>query len=154
MVNEEIKAILEIEHHRALVQVNLLQIADALRERAMLHDISKYNFDEFQSIVKIKTIARQFPYGSPEYEQGIKDNQEGLDKHLKRNRHHPEYHPNGVSDMGLIDLIEMICDWKAANRVRDDMRWNEATEVHIKRFNLTPQQIWLINLIIKELADV
>lgn len=35
--------------------------------------------------------------------------------HNSHNAHHPERHPNGVEDMTLIDLMEMLADWKAAS---------------------------------------
>ena len=37
-----------------------------------------------------------------------------IDHHYANNRHHPEHWPNGINDMTLMDLIEMLADWKAA----------------------------------------
>jgi hypothetical protein len=35
--------------------------------------------------------------------------------HYVQNTHHPEHYPNGVDGMSLLDLIEMLMDWKAAS---------------------------------------
>ena len=37
-----------------------------------------------------------------------------IEIHYAKNRHHPENHRNGIKDMTLVDLIEMLSDWKAA----------------------------------------
>ena len=38
-----------------------------------------------------------------------------LDHHYARNSHHPEHYENGVNGMDLFDVLEMVCDWKAAS---------------------------------------
>lgn len=38
-----------------------------------------------------------------------------LDHHYALNRHHPEHFEDEIKGMNLIDIIEMICDWKAAS---------------------------------------
>jgi hypothetical protein len=42
---------------------------------------------------------------------------------------------NDVSEMNLIDIIEMICDWKAATLRHDDGDINKSIEINQKRFN-------------------
>jgi hypothetical protein len=39
---------------------------------------------------------------------------EALKHHYANNRHHPEHFENGINGMNLLDVIEMVCDWKAA----------------------------------------
>lgn len=43
-----------------------------------------------------------------------------LDHHYMVNRHHPEHFEDGINDMNLIDLIEMLVDWKAATMRHDN----------------------------------
>jgi len=38
-----------------------------------------------------------------------------IEHHYKNNRHHPEHFNNGIDEMNLVDLIELLCDWKAAS---------------------------------------
>lgn len=50
------------------------------------------------------------------------------------NRHHPEHFVNGMNDMNLIDLIEMICDWKASSERHADGDIYKSIEINQKRF--------------------
>ena len=53
----------------------------------------------------------RYPYGSKEYKQKIKKWDKVFKHHYKYNRHHPEHYEYGVSEMTLIDIVEMMCDW-------------------------------------------
>lgn len=53
----------------------------------------------------------RYPYGSEEYKQKIKKWDKVFKHHYKYNRHHPEHYEYGVSEMTLIDIVEMMCDW-------------------------------------------
>ena len=55
--------------------------------------------------------------------------------------HHPQFHPNGVSDMTLMDVVEMFCDWKAAVERTKDGNFDKSLEINEKRFNIAPQLI-------------
>lgn len=46
---------------------------------------------------------------------------------------------HGINGMNLIDLIEMICDWKAASERHADGDIFKSIEINSKRFNITPQ---------------
>jgi hypothetical protein len=46
---------------------------------------------------------------------------DGLMHHDAHNRHHPEFFgEDGVDGMTLVDVIEMLADWKAASERHDD----------------------------------
>jgi hypothetical protein len=54
-------------------------------------------------------------YGSPEYEAVVERARPALERHWRRNSHHPEHYGEaGVAGMDLFDLVEMVCDWMAA----------------------------------------
>ena len=132
--------------HQALVSARLRELARHLEKRADLHDLSKYRFDEFEGFVQINQVARKYPYGSKEYMESIKDNNV-VDLHFGRNRHHPEYHANEVNDMTLIDIIEMVCDWSGAAETYGTNTFRDSLGKQIKRFDLTSEQLYLIELI-------
>lgn len=46
---------------------------------------------------------------------------------------------NGVSDFDLLDLVEMLCDWKAASLRHADGNILDSITHNIERFNLDPQ---------------
>ena len=145
-MNEDLKTLVTMIRHQALVSARLRELARHLEKRADLHDLSKYRFDEFEGFVQINQVARKYPYGSKEYMESIKDNNV-VDLHFGRNRHHPEYHANEVNDMTLIDIIEMVCDWSGAAETYGTNTFRDSLGKQIKRFDLTSEQLYLIELI-------
>lgn len=145
-MTEELTTLITMVNHRAQVSVLLKEIARQLERRADLHDLSKFGADEFKGFVQISSIAREYSYGCKEYMEHIKDNNV-IDLHFSRNRHHPEYHTNEIEDMTFIDFIEMVCDWLGATAVYSTGPFEQALEKQIERFSLTSEQLYLINLI-------
>ena len=62
-----------------------------------------------------------------------------MNHHYAQNSHHPEHYDNGINDMDLIDLIEMICDWKAASERHADGNIFESIKINKQRFNISDQ---------------
>jgi len=150
MLTEETKTTITIIRHINLVQRFMNRIAQALEKRALIHDQSKFSEDEFGGFVQINRIAREHKYGSPEYKESLKQ-VDAVEKHYSRNSHHPEYHPGGVGDMSLFDIIEMVCDWKAAAETYSQSTLEESLPIQVERFKLTPEQVYLVKLIVREL---
>jgi hypothetical protein len=145
-LTQETKTLITILHHQKLVSCLLRRVARELEERADKHDLSKFKDDEFGGFVEINCIAREHPYGSQEYRDSLKDNKT-IDLHFSRNRHHPEYHANGVKDMNLIDLLEMVCDWASASMTYGNTKMEDVLEEQRKRFGLSDSQVELFRLI-------
>lgn len=163
MDNPHIKTLNTIVHHRLMVQAAIQKITQALERRALIHDESKFREDEFESFSRINQTAREHPYGSEEYRAALKRDGETLQLHYTRNDHHPEYysHPdlgNFAADrygMGLLQIIEMVCDWHAAWKVYESQRapnqrstWAENLEKQRVRFHeagrLSDAQWWAV----------
>lgn len=110
-----------------------------IHNRALGHDYSKYKspevdiFDEYTP--KLKTTT----YGSDKYKEYLKQMKVALDHHYANNRHHPEYFMNGIQDMSLVDLIEMLCDWKAATLRHDNGDIIKSLEINQKRFGFSDE---------------
>lgn len=163
MNEDQIKTLNTICHHRLLVQAALQSVIQKLERRSLIHDESKFREDEFEGFSRINASARQFPYGSDEYRASLKREGETIQRHFARNDHHPEYYnhpdfgnfaadPNG---MGLLAVIEMVCDWWAAWKVYDGQRapdkrssWQENLEKQKLRFKeagrLSEAQWWAV----------
>lgn len=147
---DEVKTAITMLRHSDLVSRYLRQLAAELELRAATHDMSKFSHDEFDGFVRINRIARECEYGSPEYKQSIaKENAVAL--HYSRNRHHPEYHEGGTEDMSLIDIIEMVADWKAASITYRQTALEKSLELQEERFGLEPRHLYLIQLVLDEL---
>ena len=150
-MSDEVTTLRTIVAHRAFVSSYLHRLADATNVRAVEHDLSKLTTGEFDGFVAINRVAREHPYGSEEYKASLKNN-DVIDLHFSGNRHHPEFYENGVAGMGLLDIIEMVCDWRAATEVYGTTSFQDVLQVQIDRFDLTEEQVWLINMIVEEIG--
>lgn len=106
----------DTERHIALVQERLREVLMEVHHRALDHDKSKLEEPEKSMFDKFTPKLQESKYGSDEYKAATAAMMEdgGLQHHYANNRHHPEFHPHGVDDMNLIDIIEMLADWKAS----------------------------------------
>lgn len=147
-LTEETKTLLTILRHQTLVRKYLLALARELEARALLHDLSKLDLDEFGGFVEINQIARKHKFGSPEYKASVQN--DAVTLHYSRNPHHPEFHPGGLNDMNLLDLIEMVVDWRAASETYGKTLMSESLRIQKERYKMTDEQFHLIQLITEE----
>jgi hypothetical protein len=150
-LSEETKTLAVIHRHITLVKDNLFTIANKLQKRARNHDLSKLRGDELLGFIQINKVARKYPYGSDEYKAALEIDAVGL--HYSRNDHHPEYFSDGVSDMNLFQLIEMVADWKAASETYGQTTFDESLRKQRKRFHLDDKQFYIIQLIAEALGE-
>lgn len=121
--------------HIKRVKLYIKSCVKELHNRTKLHDrdkihnvIEKALFDEFTPKLKDCT------YGSDEYTLYLNSLKSALDIHYSVNRHHPEHFVNGINGMNLIDVLEMICDWKAASERHADGDIFRSIEINQNRF--------------------
>jgi hypothetical protein len=55
------------------------------------------------------------------------------------NSHHPEHYSNGIQGMSLLDVIEMLCDWKAAGLRHADGNIFKSLEINKDRYKISTQ---------------
>jgi Family of unknown function (DUF5662) len=106
--------------HIARVQQLLGQVIVDLQERAAIHDRSKLREPEKSMFDEFTPKLRDSTYGSEEYEGFRKSMGEALAHHYAHNRHHPEHFARGIASMNLLDVVEMLVDWKAATERHAD----------------------------------
>ena len=122
----------------------LNNISQILIGRAMTHDHTKLEEPELSLFAKWGPKLKQLEYGSDAYKEALKNMGEALKHHYDNNRHHPEHFKNGIDDMDLIDLIEMVCDWKAATLRMKEGDFSKSLEYNQKRFKMNPQLVKII----------
>lgn len=135
----------ETLEHIHNVNVLIRQITQRIENRALDHDKSKLLPPEKEIFDRFTPMDPTVTYGSEDYKNILKQMYIAMEHHYKNNRHHPEYHPNGIKDMDLIDLIELICDWKAATLRHDDGDIRRSMSINQKRFSISPDIMRLIN---------
>lgn len=84
--------------------------------RALVHDLSKFRWDEASAFATTIFDLRTTEYGTPEYRALLDRIYPSIMAHYARNRHHPEYWIGGFHDMSAHDRIEMVADWAAASK--------------------------------------
>lgn len=130
--------------HSQRVGELMVQVAKEVLDRSTCHDRSKTlppeveTFDEFTPKLKGST------YGTDEYKSFLVAMGEGLAHHYAHNRHHPEHFRNGVDDMTLADLVEMLADWKAATERHDTGDLAKSLLIQQERFGLSDQLVRIL----------
>ena len=150
---DSMKALLTIIRHRETVADHLHGLADYFRARAREHDRSKLQFDEFEGFARINKTARNHAYGTPEYTESLaSENKEGgcIALHFSRNAHHPEFHQK-PGFMGLLDLIEMVIDWKAAADTYGTNTLRASIKIQRARFDFDDWQWGVIEEMVRYL---
>jgi hypothetical protein len=125
--------------HINMVRKLLSKIVIELIQRADAHDATKLEPPELPIFVKYTPKLASCTYGSEEYQTFLKAMQPALAHHYAENRHHPEHFPNGINDMTLVDLIEMVCDWKAATLRHKDGDFSTSIARSKARFGISDQ---------------
>ena len=128
-------------------------ITGYLHERSVNHDKTKLESPEVELFTKTTEQLAGCTYGSEEYKQFLNDLKPALDHHYACNSHHPEHHVKGIDDMNLIDILEMVCDWKAATLRHNDGNLLKSIEHNSKRFNISPQLTNILNNTARLLDD-
>lgn len=117
----------------------LEEAVDNLCRRMAEHDASKLVEPELSAFDIATPKLAGLEYGSEEYKQALRDLGPALQHHFEHNDHHPEHYPNGVRDMSLLSLLEMLCDWRAASE-RTKQRTDDPGKVKTFAGGLAYQQ--------------
>lgn len=125
--------------HIETVRKYIKFVCDALIARAIKHDATKLESPEVEIFTEYTPKLAQSTYGSEEYNGFLREMNTALQHHYAANRHHPEHFTKGIDDMTLIDIIEMLCDWKAASLRQNDGNLLKSIEINAQRFGYDDQ---------------
>lgn len=140
----------------------LVEVSADLARRAVVHDASKWSPEEWPAFEAATPQLARLTYGSEEYKAALRSIGPAVKVHQTGNRHHPEYFGEHVceqcgaddrnapctcggprsadlSGMTLPDLMEMLCDWKAATERHDNGSIANSLAHNRKRFKIEPQ---------------
>ena len=109
----------KLQEHKDGIKKYLSFIVNLLASRALTHDNSKNSDEEYLNYIK------------PTLDKGLKH-------HYNVNRHHPEYFDNGIDDMTLIDILEMIVDWKISIEQNSKDLYKEI-DYNFMKYNVSEQ---------------
>jgi hypothetical protein len=148
---DEVVALAETKTHILRVNEHMSQVIGSLHKRALAHDRSKLFDPELSVFAEFTPKLGSTKYGSDEYKQFLKDMKPALDHHYANNTHHPEHFPNGVRGMSLLDLIEMICDWKASTERTMGGDLNKSLAFNKDRFGISDDLYEILQNTVREL---
>jgi hypothetical protein len=144
---------LEVIKHIHEVRKFLYKFIEELDERAKLHDQSKLEDPEASIFGEHTGELAKVKYGTPEYEALLEKVKPAIEHHYANNRHHPEHWPEGVNDMTLVDLVEMLCDWKAATVRNKNGNIRKSVEHNAKRFGMSEQITKIFENTVREIFN-
>lgn len=139
MNEKRIKYLEEMRKHVCLVQAFLHIISEDITHRGIVHDDSKFYEPELSGFAENIDNVPNLVYESEEYKKKWEQMKPIIDIHHKNNRHHPEYWLNGVEDMSLSDIIEMLVDWKASSMRYKDGSLKRSVEINCEKYRISPQ---------------
>lgn len=137
--------------HIKRVNELLVWCAKDFLDRAIRHDSSKLLEPEKSFFDEYTPKLAGSTYGSDEYKEFLKQLKVGLDHHYEKNSHHPEHYPQGINDMDLFDVLEMLMDWKAATERHNDGDIIKSIGINKTRFNISDQ---LANILEKTILNM
>lgn len=140
------------ETYKHIRRVNelCLNMATELIHRAIAHDDSKLLPPEAELFEESTEKLSSLTYGSDAYKAQLEAIKPAVEHHYQINRHHPEFHHNGIREMNLVDLMEMLCDWRAAGERHDNGGIMRSIEVNQKRFGYSDE----LRLILENTAEL
>ena len=129
----------ETQKHIEKVRKYIRFLTDKLTTRGVAHDATKLQSPEVELFTEFTPKLAQLEYNSEEYKECLRQLKPALDHHYATYRHHPEHFENGINDMNLIDLCEMIADWKAASERHNTGNLIKSIEINAQRFHIDAQ---------------
>lgn len=122
-----------------------------LAQRAVHHDASKWSEEEWPSFEEATPRLAGLKYGSEEYRENLRAIKPAIAHHQANNSHHPEFYPNGIDGMSLLDLVEMLCDWKAAGERSETGSIKASLDHNREKFGMSDQ---LYNILMNTVREM
>lgn len=130
-----------ILEHKDRLSKYLSKFIISLVERSVIHDNSKFDPIEFEPYAYAVEEFKKHPFGTEGYDKIKESLGEAVTHHYANNRHHPEHFETGINEMDLVDLLEMLADWKAAsqNQTNGSQDLMKSISIQTEKYGISPQ---------------
>lgn len=152
MTNKPYDSAEDTKAHIQRVQELMSGCIARLGMRSTIHDRSKLEEPEKSGFDYATPRLKASTYGGEEYKGFLAELKPILDHHYAANSHHPEHYQRGVEGMSLLDLIEMLSDWKAAGERHKDGSMRKSLDYNRGRFSISDQLNAILENTAKELG--
>lgn len=132
----DIEVLTDTLMHVAEVQERLEDMIHDLRKRGLCHDRTKFQELEFDTFCRTRPRFKGVKFGTPDYDAVVEEAREAVEHHHHHNRHHTTYYDGGIEDMNLLDVLEMLADWRAAARRSKGQSFEESLPKAFERYNV------------------
>jgi hypothetical protein len=142
--------------HIDKVRDRLREIMSNLTARAINHDASKTQDPEKPGYDILVGALAGNQYGTDAFKTAMQEAnanpvvKAAIQHHYEANPHHPEHYEQSIAGMSLLDVIEMLADWKGASERHGPSALT--LEYNIKRWNISPQLAAILENTVKELG--
>ena len=136
---------LETLKHIHRVRELLSKVIVELDTRAREHDLSKLESPEKEIFGEYGDELSKTAYMSEEYKALLEKVKPAIEHHYAKNRHHPQYHKDGIDGMDLLDLTEMLIDWLSTTERVKNGNIRKSIELNAERFKIEPQLTKILN---------
>ncbi len=161
-MNDDERYIQETGEHIGAVQGHMAVAIAHMRKRARRHDASKLDEPERSGFQAMTADARlkDLTYGSDEYRAVLREHTPTIRHHYEYNDHHPEHFEDGVDGvsllarMSLLQILEMLCDWKASTTRMKDGDLTRSIEMNATRFGYGPEITMVLMNTARELGMI
>lgn len=135
----------DTEDHIRKVQARLQEVISNLTIRAAHHDESKLIEPEKSGYDALQDKLAERDYDAIAWDVA-------LAHHYANNRHHPEWHKDGIAGMTLLDLNEMLSDWKGASERHGQGSIETSIKTMAARFRISKQLAAILVNTVRELG--
>jgi len=142
----------DTERHISTVYARMQQMCFHLLERARRHDASKLVEPEKSGFDVLTFKLASLVYGSEEYKAALEEGRPTIVHYYAHNSHHPEHYEDGIAGMSLLDVVEMLADWKAASERTKQGSIAASLEHNRVRFGIDDQLYSILANTVKELG--
>ena len=142
---------LETIKHIHRVRHFLYLMIQELDKRARQHDQSKLESPEAEIFGEFGPKLAETEYDSAEYRALLEKVKPAIEHHYSKNRHHSEHFPNGIDGMTLLDIVELLCDWRAATERNKNGNIRMSIEKNTVRYKISPQLAQIMQNTVREM---
>lgn len=142
----------DTREHISKVHERIREIRMHLFDRAEAHDRSKLIEPEKSGFDMLTPKLAELVYGSDEYRAALAEAKHVIDHHYAHNSHHPQHYENGIAGMSLLDVVEMLCDWKAASERTKQGSIAASLVENKRRFGIDDQLYSILENTVRELG--
>ena len=122
-----------------------------LMDRIENHDQSKLKKPEVAGFTEFTPKLKDLEYGTEAYKKNLEEMQFFIQHQYENNSHHPEHYENGVNDMSLFDVLEMLMDWWVSTKRGKNGDIHKSIDFQQERFGISDQLTQILRNTIAEM---